>query len=186
MTKAYRHRSGSDMVETPFSMTQQLLDNEKFTETIWEPACGNNAIIKVLKKNKYNCFGTDVKENFLKIENKKYDIITNPPYKLLDEFIIHAKKTFLYKFAFLCQMNHLHGQKRFNNNLFKWLKTVYIFTRQSNLKFTGEYNELRRDGKYPSGCVVYAWLIWERDYNKRPEIKWIDNNKFILRKGDQK
>ena len=47
------------MFETPYSMTEQLLEKEKFhkNKQTFEPACGNMAIMKVLHKNNYKGYG---------------------------------------------------------------------------------------------------------------------------------
>jgi len=58
-------RKKSDFYETPYSITQQLLDNEIFEyQTILEPACGNGAISKVLEKNKIKMIRSNQYELF--------------------------------------------------------------------------------------------------------------------------
>ena len=46
----FLRKSKSDFFETPYSMTWQLLENEKFdyNKSILEPACGNGAIVDIL------------------------------------------------------------------------------------------------------------------------------------------
>jgi hypothetical protein len=71
---------------------------------IWEPACGDGAISKVLEKNGYSVRSTDLfyrnygeleSVDFLKTEDYPvfpfaFSIITNPPYNFAEAFIRRA------------------------------------------------------------------------------------------------
>ena len=174
-------RKKSDFYETPYSLTRLILKEEKLNGLILEPAFGNGAIGKVLTEFGYTFISSDIKNNFLK-QNKKVDtIITNPPYSLSQEFILKAKKNAKEKIIFLLPLSYLHGKKRYDDI---WLDKdfplakVYVFTRYPLL---GE--ELREDGKHNTGMMVYAWYVWEKNYKGNPEIKWLDNNDYILSKN---
>lgn len=179
-------RKKSDFYQTPYSMTQQLLENESFNGSIFEPASGDGAIVKILKKNNYNVAENEIRKNgidFRKIilynDFSSQNIITNPPFSLAFEFINISKKIYKKKIAMLLPLSYLHGQKRFDNKIFKELKTVYVFTRYPLLT-----NSIREDGKYETGMIAYAWYIWVKNFKNDPIIKWIDNNKFVLKKSD--
>lgn len=48
-------RKKSDFYETPYSLTRLLLEKEDFHGgNIIDPACGEGAILEVLRKNGYN------------------------------------------------------------------------------------------------------------------------------------
>jgi hypothetical protein len=176
-------RRKSDFYETPYSLTQLLLDRETMLGNILEPACGDGAIVKVLKDNGYTeITAYDKETNFLK-ETKKYDtVITNPPFSLAYEFIQKAKEVSENKIYMLLPLNYLHGKKRYDN-IYQdkdfGLRSVYVFTRYPLL---GEL--LRKDGKHNTGMVVYAWYVFQKGYNGNPEIDWLDNDSYILRKGE--
>ena len=167
-------RKKSDFYETPYSMTLQLLEREKLVGTILEPACGDGAILKLLPEH---AIGKDIQHNFLN-ETDKYDnIITNPPFSIAYEFIKKAKEITNKKIIMLLPLSYLHGKKRHDDiwmdKLFP-LEKIYVFTRYPLL---GE--PLRQDGKYNTGMMVYAWYVWNKDYNGDASIDWIDNNKWI-------
>jgi len=194
-------RNKSDFYQTPPSMINQLLDFNDFNynKKVLEPACGNLSIVKELKKrfNPKNMTYFDIKPiniidcvdiegvNFLTISNNVFNdidyIITNPPYSLAFEFIQHSKKIAREKFAMLLPLNYLHGKKRYDkiwqDNKFP-LEKIYVFVRYPLLT-----EEVRDDGKYNTGMMVYAWFVWNKliaNQNKKPEINWIDNDKFVL------
>ena len=187
-------RNKSDMYSTPYSMTEQLLQNEKFDykKTVLEPCCGHWAITKVLEKNflSSNIESTDKNDGFDFFDyTNSYDyIITNPPFSLAFEFIQKSKEITKDKFAMLLPLSYLHGQKRYESGVFKDvnypLTKVYVFTRYPLLTDT-----IREDGKYKTGMMVYCWFIWEKNNNLNivcnpPVINWIDNNKYVLKKRE--
>lgn len=177
-------RRKSDFYETPFSLTKLLLENEDFSKcsTILEPACGNGAIVHVLKQQglKGSITAYDREVDFFNEEKKYSCVITNPPFSLAKEFILQAKKVCTTKFAFLLPLSYLHGKQR-NDLIYsdeKYpLKKVWIFTRYPLL---GE--SLRADGKTNTGMMVYAWFIWQKRHKGEPTIGWLDNDAYILRK----
>ena len=180
-------RSKNDLYQTPYSITRKLLDKEPFdfTLNILEPACGNNAIVKILKEKwgDDNITYYDIEKDFLK-ETKIYDyVITNPPYVLAYDFIMKCKQICKTKFALLLPLNYLHGKKRYDdiyNDKDYGLKNIYVFTRYPLLTI----NDVRDDGKYNTGMMVYAWFIFEKDYNDKPYIDWININDDILKRPE--
>lgn len=183
-------RKKSDFYETPYSLTWQLLENEgfDFSRKVLEPSCGNGAISNELIKKfgPENVEYSDISEGhdfLLREEWDKVDyIITNPPFSLAMEFILKAKKIAKNKFAFLLPLSYLHGEERYNK-IYKDidfpLSHIYVFTRYPML---GE--PLRDDGKYNTGMMVYAWYVWDKKFWNDPEIRWISNQKYVLKKGE--
>jgi len=176
-------RKKSDFYETPYSLTEQLLGN-----TVWyyndetlEPACGHDAITRILRKRFSHVVSYDVETDFLK-ETKHYpQCITNPPFSLAKEFILKAKEVIDWRFAFLLPLSYLHGQERYELKIYEGLESVNVFTRYPMI---GE--PIREDGKYHTGMMVYAWFIWTKNMiSKEPVIKWIDNNDYVIR-GEKK
>ena len=169
-------RKKSDFYETPYSMTEQLLEVEKMVGSVLEPARGNGAISRMIGA----CESYDLKtgRNFLKEKRQFNTIITNPPFSLAQEFILKAKQVATKKIIFLLPLSYLHGKKRYDTI---WtdkdfpLARIYVFTRYPLLGET-----LRQDGKYNTGMMVYAWYVWEKGYVGEPVIKWLDNNKYIV------
>lgn len=172
------NRKKSDFYETPYSLTEQLLELEKLSGGILEPARGKGAISKVLKKHDREPVEYDAETDFLK-ETRTCDIIiTNPPYSKAFQFIVKAKQVAQKKIIFLLPLSYLHGKKRFD---YIWQDTdfplarIYVFTRYPMLG-----DKLRKDGKYRTGMMVYAWYVWEKGFIGQPEINWIDNNNYVL------
>jgi len=176
------NRSKNDLYQTPYSMTRLLLHNEYFdyNKSILEPCCGHNAIVDILKEkwNENLITYYDIEKDFF-TETKQYEYsILNPPYKLAYEFILKCKSV-CKKFAMLLPLNYLHGKKRYDNIYCDTdypLKKVYVFTRYPLLTC----EDVRQDGKYKTGMMVYAWFIFEKGFENEATIKWLDNNNDVI------
>ena len=82
-----------------------LLAEEQFSPVIWECACGEGHLSKVLEQHGFEVISTDLiyrgfgdsePLDFLKesLEDFEGDIITNPPYKYALEFVEQALNSF--------------------------------------------------------------------------------------------
>ena len=171
-------RKKSDFYQTPYSMTKQLMERVNFQNDVFEPAYGEGAIVNIVKPYNYCSYDTTENYNFLNETLKPANIITNPPFSLAYEFIEKAKELVHFKTAMLLPLQYLHGQKRYDGKIFKELKEIFVFTRYPLLT-----DKIRKDGKYNTGMIAYAWYIWEKGHTEKPVINWVDNQKYVLKKG---
>jgi hypothetical protein len=183
-------RRASDVYETPYSLTRLLIEavGGALVEPILEPATGNGAIVKVLKEfGMKNIVARDKEVDFLKREEtqKFCTIITNPPFSLADEFIEKAM-TIAPTIYMLLPLSYLHGVNRYRKfytpditGASHRLTDVYVFTRYPLLG-----DPLREDGKTRTGMMVYAWFVFKNHSTSLPVIRWLDNNPYILKKGE--
>ena len=118
------NRRELDFYPTPKDVTIALMEFLNLEKTnIWEPACGNGAMVKVLESYGHNVTGTDITEgyDYLKINGTGLAnvIITNPPFSLSDQFIEKALKE-ADIVCMLLKSQYWHAKKRrrlFINNL---------------------------------------------------------------------
>jgi len=166
-------RNKNDFYPTPPEATIALLEKQKFEGNIWECACGDGAISKVLIDKGYDVYSSDLNNygygdttiDFLSNHNIKYDnIITNPPFKLSLEFTLKALSCVNNKAVFLHKLIYLEGIKRYQNifNLNK-LEKVLIFSKRLGFK---------KDDK-KGGLMCFAWFVFDINYNGKPTIDWI-------------
>ena len=166
-----KNRKADDFYSTPPYATQALLDKEKFTGTIWEPACGEGHMSKVLIANGYQVDSSDLIDrgygtqlDFLS-SNKTYDnIITNPPFSIGLEFVLKAKQSANHKIAMLLKTQFLEGisrQAMFLDDKFP-LKCMYQFSKR-----------LTFGDKSSGGMLAFAWFVWDKQHTGKPYIDWI-------------
>ena len=179
-------RQTEDYYATPDIATELLCELETFSKDILEPACGEGAISKVLKKYGYNVESMDLIDrgygeggvDFLQYDEVvDKDIITNPPYSLAAEFVEHAMDivTDGHKVAFFLKLTFLEGEKR--RALFKKYppKKIYVSVSRIDCAKNGEF-KLDKDGnqKHSGGAVCYAWLVFEKGFNGEPTLSWFN------------
>lgn len=94
-------RLKDDAYQTPPWATAAALDRIGLRGAVWEPACGNGAMVEVLRDAGYRVLPTDAQNmtlahfliDFLTATDRPGDartIFTNPPYERATEFVRHA------------------------------------------------------------------------------------------------
>lgn len=118
-------RAANDYYATEPQAVEMLLALETFAPVIWEPACGEGHISKVLAAHGYEVISTDLiyrgfgepePMDFLTetFPNFEGDIITNPPYSAGLEFVERALETVRPggKVAMFLKVQFLEGKRR--------------------------------------------------------------------------
>lgn len=173
-------REPNDYYATSPKAAEMLLDLERFDKCIWEPACGEGHIAKVLKSHNHIVKCTDLIDrgfgeggvDFLKSQDKwDGDIITNPPYKYAKEFVEKALALVPNhsKVAMFLKIQFLEGKGR-RELLEKYPpKCVYVSSSRLKCARNGIFEEVER-----SGAMCYAWFVWEKGFKGEPVIRWFN------------
>ena len=166
---------GPDFFPTPAWATFALIDNEQFEGDIWECACGDGAMARVLETTSSNVFSSDLFDrgfgqtgvDFLATSRSVDNIITNPPYNCAEGFVrsgvAHAGK----KFALLLRLAFLEGSNRAN--------TIFANTPPSRVHVFSERITFYQKGAdhKGSGTTAYAWFVWDKSAPGGTELKWL-------------
>ena len=181
VTADAKNREPDDFYRTPAEGTEALLRVETFEGPIWEPACGDGAISKVLEAHGYEVMSTDlVDHGFGDVHGLDFldsfcasdgEIVTNPPFKLAEKFVRHALDIAPGKVAMLLKLTFLEGQKR--HDFFKEHPParVWVFSKRLTTWRGGP----RPEGK-SGGMIAFAWFIWERGYQGPTVLDWLAPN----------
>lgn len=160
-----------------------ILKAIKLNQTpIWECACGNGNLAKLLVSYGYYTMATDIKDRGYGATGEHHDflkktymfgccILTNPPYSLANEFIKHALEILPDGGLYIALMNitYLAGQKRYNEIYSKGnLREVYVFSHRIECWKNGE----RPKDKCGSICN-YAWYVFQKGYIGQPTLYWL-------------
>lgn len=167
-------RPENDFYPTPEIGTLGLLKVESFNGSIWEPACGDGAISKVLEAHDYKVVSTDLEPRNYGIQADFFsfkeplapNVITNPPYKLALEFAEHALALGCETVSLLCKLAFLEGRKRGAWFPTTPLKNVHVFSERLTMTRNGEEQR-------STGMIAFAWYVWEKGYSGKPTIDWI-------------
>lgn len=176
-----KERQPDDYYATEPKAMEVLLENESFSHTIWECACGGGHLSKVLEKHGYEVISTDLVYrgygnpkpiDFLKdtTENFDGDIITNPPYKYAIEFCKKALEVVKpgHKVAMFLKLLFLESKSRKQLFLNSPPKTVYVSSSRLACAMNGDFT------KYNAKAIAYAWFVWEKGFTGNTVIKWVN------------
>lgn len=182
---AKQERAQNDFYATPPETVRGLLNVEFFSKDVLEPACGAGHIAKVLTENGHNVVASDLVYrgyglapiDFLQAKEipDTFDIITNPPFNLAEEFI---RKAFDLlgkhrKAAMLLPLRYLEGKKR--RDLFDQIppRRVWVSSSRICCARNGEFETSKQ-----SNAMAFAWFVWEKDWipdlEGRTELGWFN------------
>ena len=176
-----KSRSPLEYYGTDPKSTRSLLDVEEFDKEIWEPCAGHHLISNELEARGYKVRVSDISEyegyeheilNFLESEEEwDGDIIFNPPFNLLDDFILKGIKLLQpgHKLAVFCRTLSLEGLNRYKN--------IYSITPPARVYIFANRQVCSKNDDFTCGSAVsYCFMIWEKSFNGDTVIKWIKNN----------
>lgn len=171
------NRERDDFYPTPPRATRALLDVEQFYGTIWEPACGDGAISKVLLDAGHDVISTDLidrgygtphRDFLLEYRTRADNIVTNPPFKHAEEFAWHALRCAHRKVALLCRLAWLEGKAR--NKLFTSTPLARVWVFSSRVPMLRGGAEMMKGG---GGMIAFAWFVWDHAHAGEPRLGWL-------------
>jgi len=172
--KRFADLNGPDFFPTPRWATFALIDNERFEGDIWECACGDGAMARVLEETERKVFSSDLYErgygeaghDFLNASRSANNIVTNPPYNSAEGFVANGVRLARRKFALLLRLAFLEGANRANTIFSKVPPSrVWVFSERITFYPTG----VEPKG---SGTTAYAWFVWDKNAPSRTELRW--------------
>lgn len=180
-------RLPNEFYPTPPEATRALLSVEDFDGDIWEPACGDGRIAKVLTEHGYAVFSTDLHAyghgetgvDFLaqRVPLAKH-IVTNPPYGrgLADRFVSRAlalTRETGGKVAMLLNMASLCHPRR--TRLWQQMPPARIYAIDDIVCWPED-----RYGPAPSHFTKhrYVWAVWTPEHKGPPAFWWLSGAEF--------
>lgn len=148
-----KKRNAMDFYPTPREVTVALLDDLSLSKDvkIWEPACGQNHMVDVIREYGYDVIGTDIQDgvDFLTADLPEgvSFIMTNPPFSLSEKFIERCIEHEV-SFALLLKSQYWHAKKR--TKLFRDYTPDLILPLTWRPDFTGQGSSL----------LDMMWCVW--------------------------
>ena len=164
-------RAKDDFYPTPDWVGKILVKYFPIKGSIWECACGNGALAKVLQQAGYSVVATDLiwrgygssGVDFL-LENKALapNIVTNPPFNLSYEFMEHGFHLALASLALLLPIRYLAGLKRAAFYKIKPPHKIIIIPKKIDFLNSG------------NPVMEFAWFVWDKTKSGPTQVIWAD------------
>jgi hypothetical protein len=182
MAQRSEPKDSPDDFPTPPWATRALLEHVLDTQSLrslscLEPACGAGHMAKVLNEYfgvvKYSDayqYGYGPVRNFLTYpyETNAVDwVITNPPFRLAEEFVLRALRVAKQGVAILARTVFLESSGRYRD----------IFETSPPTKFAQFVERVpmvkgRLDIKATT-ATGYAWFVWDKQIGEYPRLMWV-------------
>jgi hypothetical protein len=161
-------RHQSDFYATPEDCTLALLQHfgRLFADhKVWEPACGDGAISKVLLRDGFDVESTDLRDSgygshgvdFLTSDLRGGAIITNPPFNLADRFINRSLQ-FGVPFAMLLKANYWHAAKRVD----------LFYKKPPRAVLSMAWRPAMAPVRGKSATMDFIWTVWDATDRQEP------------------
>lgn len=168
-----------DLYETPPEAVRALLKSEEIPHKVWEPACGPGAIVKELRASgrdvvatdlvAYGCPDSQSRRDFL-MERKAPQgvtcIVTNPPFKLADEFLERAT-ALVPLVVMLLRLEFIAGVR---GGLLDRLPPARIHAFRNRLPRMHRHGY---EGPKATSRLNFAWFVWDRAHQGPTELRRI-------------
>lgn len=177
---------GLDPYFTPPEASTALLNLEAPKSIVWEPAAGNGAISRVLSQHGLKVVSSDITSygnpevtagvDYLKepLPEGVQSIITNPPYKLAQQFLEKALQEVPFV-ALLLRTNFLESVSRLP--LFRRAppSRVWISSRRLPMMHRQGW-----EGPEAPSNTCFAWFVWDSRLGSEWDSKlgWFDWEEF--------
>lgn len=155
--------------------SRRLFDVEKFEGPIWDPACGFGRIVESARNAGLAASGSDIISrasdygslDFFTSLESACNIISNPPFNIAREFILHALKITTGKVAAIFPTARL--------NAAHWLEPlplarVWLLTPRPSMP---PGHMIARGEKPGGGKVDFCWLVFDHNRPAVREINWL-------------
>jgi hypothetical protein len=162
----------NDLYETPECATLALMRAEKLPKRIWEPACGPGAIVTVLRAHGHEVLASDLIDygdpthfygrDFLlefKLPTGVEAIVTNPPFKLVEQFVAHALEL-CPRVAMLLRLAFFESERRAGILEDCGLARVHVFKRRLPMMHRSGWK-----GRRANSAMAFGWFVWDRDHS---------------------
>jgi hypothetical protein len=172
---------GDDVYMTPPVATRALMRRVQLPLKLWEPACGDGTgILDPLRAAGYEVIGSDLvdygrpdvfaRRDFL-LERKAPDgcegIVTNPPFKLAEQFVAHALDL-CPRVVMLLRLAFYESERRCVLLEERGLERILCFRKRLPMMHCASW-----EGRKANSGMAFAWYCWRRGHTGPTTIQRI-------------
>lgn len=198
---------GDDFYASPYAALPPLLVSEgrKLPKKLWEPACGNGALVLPLRNRGFDVYASDLNDwgcpqsegdvdflgpiaaqlgerHAIEYGANDFGIVTNPPFVIIEEFIDRAVVMSPYV-AILCRLSFLESEGRFGWFQRVGLRRIHVIAERLPMMHRHGYN----GPKATNSGICFAWMIFERRERTSHSVplRWVSWKKACRKYPEQ-
>ena len=173
-------REQHDYYATEPKAVRLFLEQINLEGPVWECACGEGHLSEEMKAMGFDVYSSDLiargygeVKDFLCLSNKEQTdrhIITNPPYKFANEFMVKGYNLLKpgNKLCLFLPIRYLEGKAR--KILFAKYppKEIWVSSGRLICAMNGRFEQIT------GSAASYSWFVWEKDYAGPTTLKWFN------------
>lgn len=187
VARTVRLKRGVDFYPTPYAALVALLqaEKDKIPNVLWEPACGNGALVVPLRNRNFTVTATDLCDwgcpeatggvDFLSDVAERYrprepgfGIVTNPPFSIIVPFVERAVELTPYV-AMFARLAFLESERRFG-----WFERVGLARIHVIAERLPMMHQLGYTGpRLSKGALCFAWFIFAPGERGPASLDWV-------------
>lgn len=187
------HRAAYEFYPTPPEATRALLSVETFDGPIWEPACGQGHISKVLAQAGYDVVSTDLvsygygeagRDFLAERRPLAKHIVTNPPYGrgLADAFVKHALTLTRETGGSVAMLMNLSGLCHpLRHDFYVSQSPAVVYALDECICWP--YGDPSR-ATTSIAKQRYCWIVWKQGHHGSTHLKWLSTRAPAARPSD--
>lgn len=167
------HRPKDDHFPTRREAVFPLVRHLALPPDIWEPACGEGHIAEVMGEYGYNVTATNLVDRgygetgvdfLLETQRRAPVIVTNPPFSLDEEFVLHALELEVDIAVFFLRLKWLCGADRHRRIMGPTPPCLVLPIIERVTFYAGDTPEAEQPGW---NTEDFAWFVWRRIKNRK-------------------
>ncbi len=149
---------------------------------VWECAAGQGHLSEALKRHGFEVVSTDLHDrgycaggtDFLQTTKLLAPcIFTNPPFKYLTEFCVHANELGADEVYMFMKLQFLEGKRRYRDLFSKYPPAEILqFVERVSTARNGDFLRFTSNS-----AMAFCWMIWRKGYTGSPRVGWISAKK---------
>lgn len=187
VNRSSEYRPDDDHYPTPRAAIIPLMRHLALPAHIWEPACGEGHIAQVMTEHGYDVEATTLVDrgygktgiDFLSERKRRAPvIITNPPFSLDEEFVLHALSLGVDLAIFFLSIKWLCGADRYQRIMGPTPPCLVLPFVERIKFFAGDTPQEDQPGW---NTQDFAWYVWRKQSNGKyfkgaPTISWLSRD----------
>jgi hypothetical protein len=168
--RATYEERGHDLYETPAVAVEALLRVEHLPYHLWEPCAGFGSVARVLRNAGHAVIASDLIDygDPTHFPNRDFlteplppgceCIVTNPPFKLAEEFVARALEL-CPRVVMLLRLAFLESERRSGILEGRGLARVHVFRKRLPMMHRAGW-----EGRKANSGMAFAWFVWDRSH----------------------